>query len=104
MILRICYKIISQVQYTQGLKDVQDIYIVHSITVSTFYILATAEALAAQVTEENINKGLIFPSFANIRNISAHIAAKVAAKAYDLGKFLPHIYLHLKLISWKRQC
>lgn len=46
----------------------------------------TAEALAAQVTEENFEKGLIYPPFSNIRKISAHIAAKVAAKAYELGE------------------
>lgn len=46
----------------------------------------TAEALAAQVTEENFEKGLIYPPFSNIRKISAHIAANVAAKAYELGE------------------
>ena len=49
-------------------------------------LLPTAEALAAQVTEENYAKGLIYPPFTNIRKISAHIAATVAAKAYELGK------------------
>ncbi|KAK9066222.1 hypothetical protein SSX86_013543 [Deinandra increscens subsp. villosa] len=47
-------------------------------------LLAASEALAAQVTQEHIEKGLIYPPFANIRNISAHIAGKVAAKAYEL--------------------
>jgi len=37
------------------------------------------------VTQEDYNKGLIYPPFRNIRKISAHIAAKVAAKAYELG-------------------
>lgn len=44
--------------------------------------------MAEQVTEENFEKGLIFPPFTNIRKISAHIAAKVAAKAYELGELL----------------
>ncbi|XP_042066481.1 NADP-dependent malic enzyme-like isoform X1 [Salvia splendens] len=48
-------------------------------------LLAASEALAAQVTEENYAKGLIYPPFTNIRKISAHIAATVAAKAYELG-------------------
>ena len=48
----------------------------------------TAEALAAQVTQENYGKGLIYPPFTNIRKISAHIAANVAAKVYELGEFL----------------
>ncbi|KAJ8443317.1 hypothetical protein Cgig2_015798 [Carnegiea gigantea] len=43
------------------------------------------EALAAQVTEEHFAKGLLYPPFKNIRKISAHIAANVAAKAYELG-------------------
>jgi len=38
------------------------------------------------VAEEDYDKGLIYPPFSNIRKISAHIAAKVAAKAYELGK------------------
>lgn len=49
-------------------------------------LLYTAEALAAQTTKENHAKGLIYPPFTNIRKISAHIAANVAAKAYELGK------------------
>ncbi|KAK4343420.1 hypothetical protein RND71_036514 [Anisodus tanguticus] len=48
-------------------------------------LLAASEALAAQVTEEHYAKGMIYPPFANIRKISAHIAATVAAKAYQLG-------------------
>jgi malic enzyme len=47
--------------------------------------------LAAQTTQENFDKGLIYPPFSNIRKISAHIAAKVAAKAYELGEFLSDI-------------
>ncbi|RWR97985.1 NADP-dependent malic enzyme isoform X2 [Cinnamomum micranthum f. kanehirae] len=48
-------------------------------------LLAASEALAAQVTQEDLDKGQIYPPFSNIRKISAHIAANVAAKAYDLG-------------------
>ncbi|KAK6140903.1 hypothetical protein DH2020_025365 [Rehmannia glutinosa] len=40
---------------------------------------------ASQVSEENYAKGLIYPPFTNIRKISAHIAAKVAARSYELG-------------------
>ncbi|GFY96937.1 NADP-malic enzyme 2 [Actinidia rufa] len=56
-----------------------------TIRVHDDMLLAASEALAAQVTEENYEKGLIYPPFSNIRNISAHIAAKVAAKSYELG-------------------
>lgn len=50
-----------------------------------------AEGLAGQVTKENCEQGLIYPPFTNIRKISAHIAANVAAKVYELGEkpFLP---------------
>ncbi|XP_062087565.1 NADP-dependent malic enzyme [Humulus lupulus] len=48
-------------------------------------LLAASEALAAQVSQENFDKGMLYPPFANIRKISAEIAAKVAAKAYELG-------------------
>ncbi|KAL8504062.1 hypothetical protein ACS0TY_022700 [Phlomoides rotata] len=56
-----------------------------TIRVHDDMLLAASEALAAQVTEENYAKGLIYPPFTNIRKISAHIAANVAAKAYELG-------------------
>ncbi|XP_002514230.2 NADP-dependent malic enzyme [Ricinus communis] len=56
-----------------------------AIRVHDDMLLAASEALASQVTEENFSKGLIYPPFSNIRKISAHIAANVAAKAYELG-------------------
>ncbi|KAF3442979.1 hypothetical protein FNV43_RR16897 [Rhamnella rubrinervis] len=56
-----------------------------AIRVHDDMLLAASEALAGQVTKENFDKGLIYPPFSNIRKISAHIAANVAAKAYELG-------------------
>ncbi|KAG8084868.1 hypothetical protein GUJ93_ZPchr0010g10992 [Zizania palustris] len=56
-----------------------------AIRVHDDMLLAASRALAEQVSEDNFARGLIFPPFTNIRKISAHIAAKVAAKAYDLG-------------------
>ncbi|WCJ29492.1 NADP-dependent malic enzyme [Euphorbia peplus] len=56
-----------------------------AIRVHDDMLLAASEALAAQVKQENFDKGLIYPPFSNIRKISAHIAADVAAKAYELG-------------------
>ncbi|XP_050232552.1 NADP-dependent malic enzyme [Mercurialis annua] len=56
-----------------------------TIRVHDDMLLAASEALAAEVTQENFDKGLIYPPFTNIRKISAHIAANVAAKAYELG-------------------
>jgi malic enzyme len=52
-----------------------------------YIFFATAEALASQVSQENYDKGLIYPPFTNIRKISANIAASVAAKTYELGEF-----------------
>ncbi|XP_034699189.1 NADP-dependent malic enzyme [Vitis riparia] len=56
-----------------------------AIRVHDEMLLAASEALARQVTQENFDKGLIYPPFSNIRKISANIAANVAAKAYELG-------------------
>ncbi|XP_021275751.1 NADP-dependent malic enzyme [Herrania umbratica] len=56
-----------------------------AIRVHDDMLLAASEALAKQVSEENYDKGLIYPPFSNIRKISANIAASVAAKAYELG-------------------
>ncbi|GAB2268371.1 hypothetical protein Dimus_003334 [Dionaea muscipula] len=56
-----------------------------AIRVHNDMLLAASEALAGQVTQENYDKGMIFPPLSIIRKISAHIAAKVAAKVYDLG-------------------
>ncbi|XP_010536224.1 PREDICTED: NADP-dependent malic enzyme 2 [Tarenaya hassleriana] len=56
-----------------------------AIRVRDDMLLAASEALAEQVSEENFANGLIYPPFSNIRKISANIAAKVAAKTYDLG-------------------
>ncbi|XP_073048378.1 NADP-dependent malic enzyme, chloroplastic-like [Primulina eburnea] len=56
-----------------------------AIRVHDDMLLAASEALAAQVSQENLDNGLIYPPFANIRKISAKIAADVAAKAYELG-------------------
>ncbi|CBI36068.3 hypothetical protein VitviT2T_013350 [Vitis vinifera] len=56
-----------------------------AIRVHDDMLLAASEALAKQATQENFDKGMIYPPFSNIRKISAHIAANVAAKAYELG-------------------
>ncbi|KAG8376060.1 hypothetical protein BUALT_Bualt09G0024300 [Buddleja alternifolia] len=56
-----------------------------AIRVHDDMLLAASEALAGQVTQEHYDKGMIYPPLANIRKISAHIAANVAAKAYELG-------------------
>ncbi|KAK2383383.1 NADP-dependent malic enzyme [Trifolium repens] len=57
-----------------------------TIRVHDDLLLAASEALASQVTQEDYDRGLIYPPFTSIRKISAHIAAKVASKAYELGE------------------
>ncbi|KAG5067704.1 hypothetical protein JHK85_000081 [Glycine max] len=56
-----------------------------AIRVHDDMLLAASEALAKLVSDENYEKGLIYPPFSNIREISANIAASVAGKAYELG-------------------
>ncbi|KAI7984959.1 hypothetical protein LOK49_LG14G01966 [Camellia lanceoleosa] len=74
-----------------------------AIRVHDDMLLAASEALAAQVTQENFDKGLIFPPFANIRKISAHIAARVAAKAYELG-LATHLPQPENLVAYAESC
>ncbi|OMO58281.1 Malic oxidoreductase [Corchorus olitorius] len=56
-----------------------------AIRVHDDMLLAASESLAKLVSDENYDKGLIYPPFSSIRKISANIAANVAAKAYELG-------------------
>ncbi|KAG6467214.1 hypothetical protein ZIOFF_074962 [Zingiber officinale] len=48
--------------------------------------LSTKEVVEAMANfnEDNLDKGMVYPPFPNIRKIFAHIAANVAAKAYEL--------------------
>ncbi|KAL6985474.1 NADP-dependent malic enzyme, variant 2 [Sarracenia purpurea var. burkii] len=74
-----------------------------TIRVRDDMLLAASEALAAQVTEENYEKGLIYPRFSNIRKISAHIAANVAAKSYELG-LASHLPRPKDLVRFAESC
>jgi len=47
--------------------------------------LAAANALAAQVTPADLEQGSLYPPLANIRAVSARIAAAVAEVAYQRG-------------------
>jgi malate dehydrogenase (oxaloacetate-decarboxylating)(NADP+) len=47
--------------------------------------LAAAKALAAQVSEDDLAQGRIYPALARIRDVSAHIAAAVAEVAHAQG-------------------
>lgn len=47
--------------------------------------MCVAEALADQIDGDHLAKKQLYPAFSEIREISAHIGAAVAAKAYELG-------------------
>ncbi|CAK9141391.1 unnamed protein product [Ilex paraguariensis] len=74
-----------------------------AIRVHDEMLLAASEALAGQVTEEHLAKGVIYPSFTKIRKISAHIAAKVAGKAYELG-VATHLPRPENLVKYAESC
>ncbi|XVF49119.1 hypothetical protein PTKIN_Ptkin03bG0242800 [Pterospermum kingtungense] len=74
-----------------------------AIRVHDDMLLAASEALAKQVSEENYEKGLIYPPFSNIRKISANIAANVAAKAYELG-VATHLPRPANLVKYAESC
>ncbi|XP_071694091.1 NADP-dependent malic enzyme-like isoform X1 [Rutidosis leptorrhynchoides] len=74
-----------------------------AIRVHDEFLLAAAEALASQVTEEDYAKGIIYPSFKNIRKISANIAAKVASRAYEYG-LASHLPRPSNLVKFAESC
>ncbi len=53
--------------------------------VSDEMFLAAAHTLAAQVSEEDLAQGSLYPPLTRVRDVSAHIAAAVAQVAYDQG-------------------
>ena len=74
-----------------------------AIRVHDDMLLAASESLASQVSQENFADGLIYPPFTNIRKISAHIAAKVAAKVYELG-FASRLPRPENLVKYAESC
>jgi len=53
--------------------------------VTSEMFMAAAHKLAEQVTEDDLRQGSLYPPLKNIRDVSAHIAAAVAAVAYRRG-------------------
>jgi malate dehydrogenase (oxaloacetate-decarboxylating)(NADP+) len=47
--------------------------------------MAAANTLAQQVTDEDLRQGSLYPPLKTVREVSAHIAAEVAAVAYRRG-------------------
>ncbi|XP_024384373.1 NADP-dependent malic enzyme, chloroplastic isoform X2 [Physcomitrium patens] len=56
-----------------------------AIRVHDDMFLAAAESLANEISQDHLDKKQLFPAFSEIREISAHIGAATAAKAYELG-------------------
>ncbi|XP_020970259.1 NADP-dependent malic enzyme-like [Arachis ipaensis] len=71
-----------------------------AIRVRDEMLLAASEALATQVSQENYDKGLIYPPFSNIRKISAHIAANVAARHMNLVSFMKYFEFQTTLLCF----
>jgi malate dehydrogenase (oxaloacetate-decarboxylating)(NADP+) len=47
--------------------------------------IVAAQAVAEQVSEENLSKGLIYPPQSRILEASLHVAERVAAHIFDHG-------------------
>lgn len=53
-------------------------------------LLVAAEALAARVGDADRARGALYPPFACVREVSAHVARAVAASVYDAGLASAH--------------
>ena len=46
--------------------------------------LAAAEAVASLVTDEDLEQGAVSPRVARLREVAAHVAARVASKCFEM--------------------
>ncbi len=56
-----------------------------AVQITDSMFLTTARTLAAQVTEEDLAQGRVYPSLTRIRDVSARIAVALADEAYHAG-------------------
>jgi malate dehydrogenase (oxaloacetate-decarboxylating)(NADP+) len=61
------------------------VFATESARVTEEMFIVAAEAVAEQVTEENLAKGLIYPPQSRIFEASLHVAGRVAAYIFDKG-------------------
>lgn len=67
-------------------------------------LLAAAEALAEQVTEEQLAAGTVYPPLSSIREVSLHIADRVATHMHEAGDATarrpPSMAAHLRALAY----
>ena len=57
----------------------------HARRITDDMFMAAAHTLAHHVTETDLEQGSLYPALSRMREVSAHIAAKVAENAYATG-------------------
>src|SRR6266403_979650 len=61
------------------------VFATEATRVTEHMFIVAAQAVAEQVTEENLSMGLIYPPQSHILNASLHVAERVAAYIFDQG-------------------
>jgi len=62
-------------------------------TVGQDVFLVAAQALAALVTDQDLDNGTLYPPLQSIQDVSLHIATVVAEYAYRKGEILVQVCL-----------
>ncbi len=61
------------------------IFATEATRVTEHMFIVAAQAVAEQVTEENLSMGLIYPPQSHILNASLHVAERIATYIFDQG-------------------